>query len=141
MRIGLNASKDCYVVVCNIDAVGRVTQLFPNAYQRDNRLVAGQQTILSPPEAPWQLAVTDTEPGTETIRAIASRKPLQLALPADFAKSPFPILSEAGWASYFSKGVEPRLRSLADGEWTSAVAHFRLAGPQAARHDTVSDSR
>ena len=41
VKLTLNAAQDSYVTVLDIGPTGRVTQLFPNAYQADNKAPRG----------------------------------------------------------------------------------------------------
>src|ERR1700754_2788851 len=49
LRMAVKANEDAYVTVFNVGTSGKVTQLFPNGYQADNRIRAGQ--VLEVPSA------------------------------------------------------------------------------------------
>ena len=75
VKLTVNASQDSYVTVLDIGPTGRVTQLFPNAYQTDNRLHAGQPVEIAGPNTGARITVGQPT-GTELIKVITSSKPI-----------------------------------------------------------------
>ena len=71
VTVNLLAGVDCYVRLFHIAADGVTTQIFPNKYQSDNRLVSGRSVTIPPSESTFQFRVTDPV-GVEIIRAIAA---------------------------------------------------------------------
>src|SRR5262245_2772560 len=46
MSVRLKAEKECDVAIYWVDPKGQVVQLFPNRYDRENRLKAGEERLL-----------------------------------------------------------------------------------------------
>ena len=75
LRVAVKSNEDAYITVFNVGASGRITQLFPNAYQSDNRIRAGE--TLEVPSAASDSRIKVTGPvGNELIKVIATSKPL-----------------------------------------------------------------
>jgi hypothetical protein len=92
IRMTLNASQDSYVTVVDIGPTGNVTQLFPNAYQTDNKLRAGQPVEIAGPNTGARITVGPPT-GAELIKVITSNKPIAV-VPEDQLQGagPFRIL-------------------------------------------------
>jgi hypothetical protein len=75
VEMTLNASQDSYVTVLDIGPTGSVTQLFPNAYQTDNKLRAGQPVEIAGPNTGARITVGQPT-GAELIKVITSNKPI-----------------------------------------------------------------
>jgi hypothetical protein len=74
-RLTLTANQDAFVTVLDIGPTGTVAQLFPNRFQTDNRLAAGQPVEIAGPATGAHIAISPPT-GTELIKVIASNKPL-----------------------------------------------------------------
>jgi hypothetical protein len=48
------ASEDCYLTLINVDPDRSAVVLFPNEFQQDNKLKAGEELTLPPPESPYR---------------------------------------------------------------------------------------
>jgi hypothetical protein len=68
----VKASADCNLTLINVDGGGKATVLFPNDFQRDNRVAAGTPLSIPGPGAPYSLRVK--ERGNERFIAICTRK-------------------------------------------------------------------
>lgn len=96
LKIQVSAEIDCYIAVANVDAEGQVHLLFPNAYERDNFMHAGQERQIPAPDMQAYNLTIGAPFGIETIKVIASQTPF----PADTAFQahkdlnlvPFPLL-------------------------------------------------
>lgn len=77
VRIGVKTSEDAYVTVLNIGASGKVTRLFPNAYQTDNRIKAGETIEIPGPQSGTRITVGGPV-GAELIKVIATSKPIAI---------------------------------------------------------------
>lgn len=81
LTIRVSSEIDCYIRVTNVDSTGQVHQLFPNAYESDNFVRAGQgRQIPTPGTQNYDLAI-GAPFGLETIKVVASHTPF----PADTA--------------------------------------------------------
>ena len=75
VRLAIKANEDAYVTVLNIGASGKVTQLFPNAAQSDNKVKAGE-TVEIPSAASGAQIRVGGPVGAELIKVIATSKPV-----------------------------------------------------------------
>lgn len=86
VRLGVKVSEDAFVTVVNVGASGRVTQLFPNAYQPDNRVRAGETLEIPAPGSGAKITVGG-QTGAELIKVIATSKPVQIFADKELAGS------------------------------------------------------
>jgi hypothetical protein len=73
LRLAVKTNEDAYITVFNVGASGKVTQLFPNGYQTNNRVRAGD--TLEVPSASSESRIKVTGPvGVELIKVVATSK-------------------------------------------------------------------
>lgn len=122
LQIHFIISRDCYVYIYNISTEGSVSLLFPNAFQKENFLLAGRYTL---PDGRYSFVV-EGRPGLEYLQAIASLRPIQLLAPpeAAYRESPFPPL---GLAPEELKAEV--VQELSPQEWAAAWTSFYLLEP------------
>ena len=77
VRIFVETTKDAYVTVLNVDPSGETIVLFPNEYQSNNFVRAGQAIEVPDPSSRSRVVVTGTL-GNELIKVIASTKSASL---------------------------------------------------------------
>ena len=71
MTVRVRADRDCRVVIWSIDPAGHIMRVFPNEYESDDRLAAGQERTF-PPGDRYEIATIPTDgPGTERLRVVA----------------------------------------------------------------------
>jgi len=71
------AARDGYLTIVDMDPAGKVTVVYPNTYQRDGRVTAGQKVELPSPEMGFSF--TAEEPvGRGVVRAFVTDRPLAL---------------------------------------------------------------
>jgi len=100
MTIYVSAETDCYIAVINVNVDGDFTLLFPNSFEQDNFIRAGQSCQIPGNESrEYDLAIYPPF-GIETIKVIASSTPFQVNSLIENSKSPFP-----GLAKGLSKGI------------------------------------
>jgi hypothetical protein len=96
ITLSLRASRDVSVTVLNVDAAGRTTMLFPNAFAADNRLRANQVYQVPGPNPSFKLRVGGPT-GMNVIRVIATTshvRPMQGE--ASKRSGPFEVYDESG---------------------------------------------
>jgi hypothetical protein len=71
LTLFIRTSYDASVTILNVDAIGRTTTLFPNAYHPDNRLRGNQVYQLPGPNAGYKLHIGGPA-GVNLIKVIAS---------------------------------------------------------------------
>lgn len=77
VKIALKVNENAYVVVYNVGPKGKVTQLFPNRFQKDNLIKAGHETQVPSAGSSAEIKVSGNL-GGELIKVIASNKPLKV---------------------------------------------------------------
>lgn len=86
LRMAVKSNEDAYITVFNIGASGKVVQLFPNSFQPDNRIRAGQ--VIEVPSAASESRIKVTGPvGFELIKIIATSKPVAVVPDGHFQTS------------------------------------------------------
>lgn len=76
VKIFVKPNQQAYITVFNIGPGGQVTQLFPNAFQKENLVKANQQIEIAPAKSGAAIKVSG-ETGAEVIKIFASSKPVQ----------------------------------------------------------------
>ena len=77
LKITVSADRDCYLRIYNVNPQGTAVQLFPNRFQVDNHVRAGQSVTIPGATAAFTLAVmgdTRAEFGNEIINVLAAEK-------------------------------------------------------------------
>ena len=76
VQFHFRSNKDCYIYLYHMDASGSVKLLFPNSFNKDNRVKANQ--INSIPDDTMNFDLQITEPlGAEMVKAFASLQPIK----------------------------------------------------------------
>jgi len=88
MQLGIESELDGYLYIFDIDPERKVTQLFPNEFESDNRLPAGRQARVPGPKARYQFTA-GMPYGFSSIVVVVTRAPwdehARLHLPASLA--------------------------------------------------------
>lgn len=116
LQIFLRIGAQAYVYVFDIDPAGRVSQLFPNSFSRQNLLNAGTYTL---PDGPYTLTISGPE-GTEHLHAVAITQAVNLGL--DGVQNRAWLDPEA-----FRAELARRIQSAApSATWTSTFTSFQV---------------
>ena len=76
VQFHFRSNKDCYIYLYHMDAAGSVKLLFPNSFNKDNRVKANQ--VNSIPDDTMNFDFQITEPlGAEMVKAFASLQPIK----------------------------------------------------------------
>jgi hypothetical protein len=70
----IKAGRDAYVGVWYVDDQGKVVQLFPNEFERDNHVRAGEVREVPPRGARYAIKATESH-GPEHVHVVATTKP------------------------------------------------------------------
>lgn len=99
VTISVRPQRDAHITVLNIGSSGRATVLFPNYFQRETRIRAGQVLTLGSPGAGYNI-VPQGPAGVELVHVVATTRPLSLPelnqLAAQPGASPFLSLGRSG---------------------------------------------
>lgn len=74
LQLFVRANQDAYITIVDVGTSGKVHVLFPNKYQKDNRILAHQVLQIPGADASWRVKVGGP-PGQELIKVIATLKP------------------------------------------------------------------
>jgi hypothetical protein len=77
IRIFAQTNEDAYVTVLNVGPGGKVTQLFPNKFQTDNKIRANRSVQIPAPNSDTSIRVSGAL-GAELIKVIASNQPIKI---------------------------------------------------------------
>jgi hypothetical protein len=108
VEFAVRADSDCHLTLISIDTAGLATVLFPNDFERENRIGAGETLRVPDANAPYRLRLD--KPGVETVLAICTgraRRPRGIG--HDFERSRFTILGD--WNA-FTGAIEAREREV-----------------------------
>jgi len=116
LQIFFSTDQRAHAYVFNVDATGRVIQVFPNALSRSNPLEAGSYTL---PDGSYSLNVSGPE-GSESLHLLLSARALDLGL--DGARS-----GRYTDPSAFESELAARAASRLSGDqWSTTFSTFRV---------------
>jgi TolB-like protein len=117
----VEAEQDCYLTLVDIGTSGNLTVLFPNAYDRNNRIQAGRRYEI--PGASYGFDIHVGGPtGIERVKAIATTQPFTLFENMDLSQGFFGLTrgGTRGWeATLRDFKVSPK--QVAPSQWTDAA--------------------
>ena len=101
MVLNVKTNRDAYLTIVDVGTSGRVHIIFPNRFQTDNRIQAGETIQVPDPRANFDFQVNGPA-GTELIKVIASLDPAPLfragdtepAGPFKALKAPAPVVAK-----------------------------------------------
>jgi|GEM_PF-1975778 len=134
IRIDYNVSTQAYVYLVDIDALGNVTQIFPNGFSQNNFVSPGAHSL---PDSPAYSFVVTPPAGTELVQIIASLQPIDLGVQG-FVQG-FPNLGND--PSQFQQQAQAAIQGIVPtGEVATAFASFQVGGNTANRPPVASFS-
>jgi hypothetical protein len=77
VKIRVKTNEDAYITVFNIGPAGKVTQLFPNKYQKENQIRANREAEVPSAGSKTEIKVSG-DLGAEVIKVIATDKPIKI---------------------------------------------------------------
>lgn len=77
LKLRLKTNEDAYVTVFNVGPKGKVTQLFPNSFQKDNLIKANREVEIPSSDSKAEIKIAG-DLGGEVIKVFASNKPLKV---------------------------------------------------------------
>lgn len=79
LKLSIKTNQDAFVTVFNVGPTGKVTQLFPNKFQKDSLLKADVDTQVPSVESNAQIRIAGNL-GAELIKIVATDKPTDLGV-------------------------------------------------------------
>jgi hypothetical protein len=123
VRIFVRTSEDAYVTVVNVGPSGKVTQLFPNAFQQSNRVAANR--TLEVPSANGGSRINVSGPvGAELIKVFVSSEPIKIIPESQLVGSGGAFRSLAGGVSDLVRNLEVSAGGPAGGQSKFAISNL-----------------
>ncbi|OQY28731.1 MAG: hypothetical protein B6244_06110 [Candidatus Cloacimonetes bacterium 4572_55] len=88
MVVTVQAERDCYLRLYHVSADMEVQLIFPNKWQQDNHIKAGQTVTIPANKDDFQFTMSKPY-GMEIIKAVASTKQFDDLVSADWKQTPF----------------------------------------------------
>lgn len=111
LRVMVKPNFDAYITVINVGSSGKVAIIFPNHYQKNSRVKAGDTVSIPAQNAKWQISVGGPE-GIDLIKVVATSKPITLPelqkLAGTSVKSP--ILTLGRSSDEVARDLTPQLK-------------------------------
>lgn len=105
VNFNFKSNEDCYLTLIDISADGKVTVLFPNKFNSDNKIKAGREYSIPSKDMGFKIKVTPPA-GTEMVKAIATKDPLDLSgITAENTKDGFRSMPGDKGGSDFIKNI------------------------------------
>ncbi|BAS27203.1 PEGA domain protein [Limnochorda pilosa] len=123
VEIRFRVSEPSYVYIYNQDARGTVRLIFPNRFDRDNHVGAGEHWL---PGAGYRFRV-EGPGGTEYLQILATRSRVSRLDWSDSMRDPFPLLGDDPLR--VKEEVRGFLRVVPEREWSSAWTWFEVGRP------------
>jgi len=119
IKISVTVNRAAYVYLFNINADGTVDLILPNAYDRNNRLAAGEVRTFPPKGARYEYTITGPE-GENYVLALASLRPLSMDDIADIRNSRVNVRGLSSLSRKLSIVVSP----ISNKEWASDTLRY-----------------
>ena len=130
IRISVRPAKNSYIYVLDVKPSGEVTQIFPNRFDSQNRVSAGQTITLPPSGARYVFNIAPPR-GLSKVIAVASRTELDTRQLASFRNQTdlFAVsnIGEEGFAQSFAIIVNP----IPQESWVTDTALYNVGGQAA----------
>jgi uncharacterized protein DUF4384 len=116
LKVYVRPRQTSYITVLNIGSSGKVAVIFPNFYQQNAKVHAGQTIAIPAETAAWSIDVAGP-PGVEIIKIIATRERLDLAELRRLgeASADSPLLSLDRSADAVARDLVPQLKTPSSG--------------------------
>ena len=122
VRIFVKTNEDAYVTIINVGPSGKVTQLFPNAFQQSNRVAANR--ALEVPSANGGSRINVSGPvGAELIKVFVSSEPIKI-IPESQLVGSGAFRSLAGGVSDLVRNLEVSAGGPAGGQSKFAISNL-----------------
>ncbi|WP_457631144.1 PEGA domain-containing protein [Oceanithermus sp.] len=119
IKISVTVNRAAYVYLFNVNADGTIDLILPNAYDRNNRLSAGEVRTFPPPGARYEYTITGPE-GENYVLALASLRPLSMGDVADIRSNRATVRGLGNLSRKLSIVVRP----VPNREWASDALRY-----------------
>jgi Domain of unknown function (DUF4384) len=137
VRIFVKTNEDAYVTIVNVGPSGKVTQLFPNAFQPSNRVAANR--ALEVPSANGGSRINVSGPvGAELIKVFVSSEPIKV-IPESQLVGSGAFRSLAGGVSDLLRNLEVTAAGPAGGQNKFAISNLVIKTISARRASNAAN--
>ncbi|MFQ5835617.1 MAG: PEGA domain-containing protein [bacterium] len=119
------SSRDCYLTLFDFTPDGKVRQIFPNRYRRDNFIRANKVYAIPGERDSFEFRVAPP-PGEETIKAVATVSPWWFTRETSDYQEAFPVVSKS--AQEFSSKFKQRIRPIPRPKRAESSCTFYVSG-------------
>jgi hypothetical protein len=120
----MEADQDCYLTLIDIGTSGNLTVLFPNAYDRNNRIRGGRRYEIPGASYGFDIHVGGP-PGIERVKVIATTQPFMLFENMDLSQGFFGVTRGVDTMRDFTISQ----RQVAPTQWTDAAIEVLVLEP------------
>jgi hypothetical protein len=138
VRIFVKTNEDAYVTIVNVGPSGKVTQLFPNAFQPSNRIAANRALQVPAPNGSSRINVSGPV-GAELIKVFVSSEPIKI-IPESQLVGNGAFRSLAGGVSDLVRNLEVSASAPAGGQSRFAISNLVIKTISSRRALSASDS-
>jgi Domain of unknown function (DUF4384) len=138
VRIFVKTNEDAYVTIVNVGPSGKVTHLFPNAFQQSNRVAANR--TLEVPSGNGGSRINVSGPvGAELIKVFVSSEPIKI-IPESQLVGSGAFRSLAGGVSDLVRNLEVTAAAPASGESKFAISNLVIKTISSRRASNAGNS-
>jgi len=106
MTVTAMADQDCHLRLYVFNAERKVTQIFPNKFQKDLLIKAGEKVVIGGVTAEFDFVMTGPF-GNELIKAVASKRPFTDEEGVRYGEEIFHQFADTNVQQLSTRGVDP----------------------------------
>ena len=116
VEIYVKANQDAYITLLDVGTSGKVHVIFPNKFQTNNYVLAGQVVRIGGSNAPFLFQVTGPT-GTELVKVFATKNAQQLVSANSMSQAgPFKAVNKS--CALLAKDIEVILKPQTGNQWS-----------------------
>lgn len=128
MTVTAMADQDCHLRLYVFSAERKVTQIFPNKFQKDHLIKAGQKVVIGGVTAEFDFVMTGPF-GNELIKAVASKRPFTDEEGVRYGEEIFQQFADTNVQQLSTRGVDPAAKE-APHEFGEAITLYNVRAKQ-----------
>lgn len=125
LTVYFESNRNCYLTLFDFTPEGKVRQIFPNRYRRDNFIRAHRVYAIPGERDSFEFRVTPPS-GEETIKAVATVSPWRFTREALDYREAFPVVGKS--TQEFSTQFKQRIRPIPRHNWVESSCRFYVSG-------------
>lgn len=125
LAIVFKANKDCYLTLLNVATDGQVYKIFPNEFQKENFVKAGEEYRVPSKDAKFRLKIKSPS-GTDVVKAIATLGNVPVVNEESFKEEGSIEIATKGQKTIAVEIVE-NLQKVEEKNWAEAEVIIKVA--------------